>query len=242
MADIGGFVKEVLGVGVVVSSLLGIAAFLGRSQIAHWLNKDIERIKSQLQRELEAEKASHLQALEAYKVALIAEAERAKAAQAVKTAVAVKFSEHQFTAISAMNRAMSGIAPAVLTMYAHATHEDATSDVYNWGEFDSSLAKFQAGHLNLKEAIYSCRLFMKNDEVAFLLHLENILVGVTAVSVSMRENFGRLPGEFKKGALAAEFTEFADPQDRVAFMARIEEKVNVLLREYVKRLHEMQNN
>ena len=109
MADVGGFVLEVLGTGAVVTAMLGIVAVMSRSQLAHWLNKDIERIKADLQRDLESEKARHQQALESYRVSLIAEAERSKASQAVLTAVAVKFSEDQFTAMNAINGAYADL-------------------------------------------------------------------------------------------------------------------------------------
>lgn len=98
MADIGGFVWAGLAGGGLSAVLLAVAASLGKSQLAHWLNKDIEAIK-----------AKHQQDLEAYKVSLIAEAERAKAAQDVKKSMAVQMANKRFAAIDKLHLSSSDI-------------------------------------------------------------------------------------------------------------------------------------
>lgn len=86
------------------AALIAIAAYLGRGQLSHWLSKDLERIKTLHQRELEA-----------YKVSLIAEAERAKAYQDVRKAMAVRFAEKRFQAIDELHRAVVPVAVELLT-------------------------------------------------------------------------------------------------------------------------------
>lgn len=94
---------------VIVSSvggatLLGAAAYLMRSQLSHWLGKDLERIKAQHQRDLES-----------YKVSLIAAAERAKASQDVQKAMAVLIAEKRFRAIDELHLAVNPMAKTFLT-------------------------------------------------------------------------------------------------------------------------------
>lgn len=98
------FFKAALAGGGVTSGLLAIAAFLGRSQLAHWLNKDIEQIKARHQRDLET-----------YKVSLIADAEKLKGMQSVKTAAALKVSEQKCAALLELSASCRNIAPKVLS-------------------------------------------------------------------------------------------------------------------------------
>lgn len=83
---------SILGSGAVAASLVGTAGYLFRTQLSHLLNKDLEAIKAQHQRDLEA-----------YKVGLIAETERAKASQALRTAGAIKIVEKKFESIEALH-------------------------------------------------------------------------------------------------------------------------------------------
>ena len=89
--------------GGLTTTLLLIAGFLGRSQIAHWLDKDIERAKAQ-----------HLRELEAYKVTLIAEVERIKADQEVKKAGALLLMNRQVTALGQIMEAVAGLSADVV--------------------------------------------------------------------------------------------------------------------------------
>jgi hypothetical protein len=83
--------------------LFGGAAFLFRTQISHWLSKDLEAVKAGYQRELEA-----------YKVSLIADSERAKATQQVKMAAALMVAEKRFAAINRLHKAVDGIAAKMM--------------------------------------------------------------------------------------------------------------------------------
>lgn len=109
MADVAGFVWAGLAGGGLSATLLAIAAVLGKSQLTHWLNKDIESIKAQHQQDLERAKASYARELEAYRTSLIAQAEAIKASQDVKKAMAVKIAEMKFDAIQKLHEAAAGM-------------------------------------------------------------------------------------------------------------------------------------
>ena len=99
---LGEFLGTVVASGLVSATLLSIAAFLGRSQLSHWLNKDLEALKAEHQRDLES-----------YKVSLIAEAERAKATQEIKKATALKIVEVRFSALDRYHKAYIAIRHAL---------------------------------------------------------------------------------------------------------------------------------
>lgn len=86
-------------------ALVLIAGYLGKAQLSHWLNKDLEALKAQHQRDLEA-----------YKISLIAEAERAKASQEVRKAMAVKIAEKKFAALDALHRVLDPQATQTLSL------------------------------------------------------------------------------------------------------------------------------
>ncbi|WP_422848963.1 hypothetical protein ACOYR4_06145 [Acidovorax sp. M14] len=109
MADVAGFVWAGLAGGGLSATLLAIAAVLGKSQLTHWLNKDIEGIKARHQQDLERAKASYARELEAYRTSLIAQAEAIKASQDVKKAMAVKIAEMKFAAIQSLHEAAAGM-------------------------------------------------------------------------------------------------------------------------------------
>lgn len=84
------------------SALLAFIAFFGKSKLAHWLSKDLEQIKSQYARELEA-----------YKVSLIAETERIKAAQDIRKAAALMITDRKYTVLMELYDSIEGV-PAQL--------------------------------------------------------------------------------------------------------------------------------
>jgi hypothetical protein len=88
MEDWRQFLWTVAASSAGTTTLLAAAAWLFKGQISHWLNKDLEAAKAQHQRELEA-----------YKISLIAAAERAKAGQEIKRASALKMMEIKFDAL-----------------------------------------------------------------------------------------------------------------------------------------------
>ena len=114
------WVLSILGSGAVAASLVGIAGYLFRAQLSHLLNKDLEAIKARHQRDLET-----------YKVGLIAETERAKASQALRTAGAMKIVEKKFEAIESLHAATIGLSSYVYAVsrsdLQHRTNDDRTA-------------------------------------------------------------------------------------------------------------------
>lgn len=132
MADIAGFVWAGLAGGGISAGLFATAAFLGKSQLAHWLNKDIERIKNQHQRELEA-----------YKVSLIASVERTKASQDVQKSMAMLLAEKKFHALHRLNQAVSFQVPKLLTLLKTIDHDNRGQRVTEWMQefYEMTMAK-----------------------------------------------------------------------------------------------------
>lgn len=97
------------------SGLVALALWLFKAQIAHWLNKDIERIKSEHQKDLAATNAGYARELESYRTSLISETEALKANQAVKTAMAVRMAEKKFLAFDRLHNAADPQARDILT-------------------------------------------------------------------------------------------------------------------------------
>lgn len=98
MDDFPGFLLEVITSGAVSAVLVAVAAFLGKSHIAHWLSRSLEEQKARHQRELET-----------YKVGLIAEAERAKSSAELKKAGALRVVDLRFTALDRYHKAFVAI-------------------------------------------------------------------------------------------------------------------------------------
>lgn len=239
MADIVGFVQEVLGVGVVVSALLGIAAFLGRSQIAHWLNKDIERIKSQYQAELESQKAVHMRDLETYKVSLIAEAERARAEQLVATSAAVKFSEHRYTAINALSQAQSRMAVEALGLYTRILASIGRGDAFEeWVE--NQKRAYRERTKALSDAIASAAIFMDPIEIATLENFNFLVSGVVSLGeVQFLEMIGTLVDDFDMSGLE-KFSSIHDHQGKLAYMQAAQREADELVRTCAIKILRMQ--
>ena len=121
MADVTGFIWAGLAGGGLSAALLAIAAVLGKSQLAHWLNKDIERIKSQHQRDLEA-----------YKFSLIASVERTKASQDVQKSMALLVAEKKFHALDRLNQAVALQAPKLLMLLMTIDHDNRSQRISEW--------------------------------------------------------------------------------------------------------------
>lgn len=152
MGDLSEFVWGVVASTVGTSAVLGGAAFLFRTQISHWLNKDLERTKAGFQRELEA-----------YKVSLIAESERAKARQEVKKAAALMVAEKRFAAINRLHQAVEGFAAKMM----HAIEIDAGPNQNRYGVIASEaqtelMAAAADGDIFLR--VNERQLFMKLAE------------------------------------------------------------------------------
>lgn len=233
MADISGFAQEVLGVGFVVSALLGMAAFLGRSQIAHWLNKDIERIKVDFQKELELEKSNHQKALEAFRVSLISESERSKANQAVQTAVALRFSEHQFEAINAVNIAYCDLGKIALKLYNLYTI-DSNSTNLRREAIEKHNTEFDEKHKDFVTAVYAVSIFMKDEDVYSLHEFQAKMCALVHVAsckfiTNVENPFVDLDLPHLQEVILLE-----DMNARCEFVHRNEEKIGKILKRYAR--------
>lgn len=164
------FVGHWLASGLLTTFLLGVAGYFGRSQLAHWLNKDIERVKAEYQAKLEADKAVLQRELEAYKISLIAEAERTRAAQDVKKARALRIADKQFSALDRLHRAMVIFSPlAVSFLYAESLVERNRLA-------GSITAAMKEAHESSQEA----GIFLEKGERAALFDLQETFAAVVA--------------------------------------------------------------
>lgn len=93
--------------------IAGFLAFYFREKIKQVLSRsllgDIEKLRSNLAKDLANHSAKLQQDVESYKVTLIAEAERIKATQEVKKSLALKIAEKKFTSIAALLDAHLGL-------------------------------------------------------------------------------------------------------------------------------------
>jgi len=130
--------------------LLGVAAFFGRTQLSHWLNKDLEKLKNQYARELET-----------HKVMLIVDAERTKAAQEIRKASALMILGKKFQAFADLTAAVSGISAVFIgaTTSPHRLQHD----------FDDVMKTFSA----LRKANDAAAPFLSNAEKLPIAHLLN---------------------------------------------------------------------
>lgn len=146
MSSISDFVWAGLAGGGLSALLLSIAAVLGKSQLAHWLNKDIERIKANYQAEMAEKQAQYQMSLEAYRTTLIAQTEATKASQEVKKVMAVKMAELKFEAIKELRGVCNQI--GMLLSYAEAArrinlHVDYRDMAANGGHLHAAMIKAQ---------------------------------------------------------------------------------------------------
>lgn len=162
MADIGGFFWTVLAGGGVSALLLGIAAILGKSQLAHWLNKDIEVIKSQHQKALEADKAKYARELETYRTSLIAQAEAIKASQDVRKAMALQLAGKRFEAIFQVHKCLIGTSVELLALMKHS---------FLHPQYREDLDRSRSRILSLSSSIDHASLFFGSDERTVLYDL-----------------------------------------------------------------------
>lgn len=98
-----------------------------KSILARSLAREIEELKSKFAIEIAEHQARLGRELEAYKVSLIAETEKIKAAQDVKKSIAIKFSERRFQAIASMLDVHMGLDTDIGSLL---TSEDGDPDFY----------------------------------------------------------------------------------------------------------------
>lgn len=128
------------------------ASWFIKQQLERQWSRDLEATKSQLSKDLEAAKAmmqrehavllaQHQRELEAYKVSLIAEAERARATQDVAKALALKVSEKRFEALSTMHDSAAGLAASACA-FAKCSFPDADSWARSYAATSKEISTF----------------------------------------------------------------------------------------------------
>lgn len=156
------WIWSTLGSGAVAATLLAVAGYLGRSQLAHWLSRDLEKIKAQ-----------HARELEAYKVGLIAEAERAKASQEVKKSMAIRIAEKRFEALDKLHRSLA-VQPSLVA--ATIKHCASTHRVVKPEQQDT----LTLGNAEMGTAISLCTPFLNAEEMVALREISALCANYTA--------------------------------------------------------------
>ena len=109
-----------------------LLSFVLREKVKQVLSRsvlrDLEQVKHGFARELAELSAAHQQQLEAYKVSLIADAERVRAAQEVKKSLALRIGERRFTSIAGLLDALTGLDVAVAAMASHRFNMSTQAD------------------------------------------------------------------------------------------------------------------
>lgn len=194
---------SILGSGTFAAALIGITGYLGRAQLSHWLAKDLETIKAQHQRELEA-----------YKVSLIAQTERAKAAQEIKKSSALMVAEKEFAALNELHLASQGNAKFILG------HWKDTDKIPTPMDFAAMNARCQ----RLEQACDACHIFLpaNSDRGKLLVYRVRLTQVVKDCELSNRVVTGD------------------DADDRVQSILNAEVAVDVLVTQAMQRLRSME--
>lgn len=177
------FLKEVLAQSAVTAALLAALAFLLKKQIAHWLNKDLERLKSAYAQELEDVKSRNAMQLENHRVGLIAAAETAKSAAEIKKSGALFILERHLESLMKLYRTVDSVDTKIL---ARCTIENKTHEtsVETFGIVDT-----------LKEAISDAQPFLENHtneklneykKLAYSVALGHCSPGTSSVSDELK--------------------------------------------------------
>ena len=192
------FVRFLDDLARVTPLFLAIAAILGyffREKIKQVLSRsllaDIEKIKHQLEKEL-ADHSSQLQReVEAYKVTLIAESEKIKAAQDVKKSLALRMAERKFNCLFALLDAHMGFGTmvAALVTTTFQGNPEIIERVYS-NNHESAMKRLQSYDL----ASSSAHAFLTDDQIGKTISLKSTVVNLLSVRpghgspVVLREN------------------------------------------------------
>ncbi len=151
------FVWTVVASSAGSAALLAVVAWLGKAQIAHWLNKDIEAIKAQHQRDLES-----------YKTVLIAQAEAMKVSQDVKKSMALNLANMQFDAIRRLHELTTGVGIVFASFVTNSHSLSSEAQLHRVKEFTTQGVEIQ-------HAIRHAAPFIGSDEAVILLNLHNAM-------------------------------------------------------------------
>lgn len=248
MSGVFQILLEALPAGVISTSCFAIAAFLGRNNIKHWLNRDLEQLRANFQKELESIKAGHQRELEAYKISLIAEAEKTKAEQGVRSAVALKFSEQQFTAVNEVSNAYADLGQKAISLYQKYSNLDhqitqvgLSFDVAK-EMIEISEEEFNRCSQELTAAIFSVKLFMEEGDVDLLHNYDALLTGVVQSGLCnfMGDQGLEVDKSTYETCLVKEFGSLASIREKINYVRSKETEVSKTLRKYADRFISMQ--
>ena len=164
--DASQFLLEILASGAVSAVLVGALAWLFKTQIGHWLNKDIELIKARHQRELEG-----------YKVSLIAETERTKARQEINKAMAVLLVEKKFAALHRLHLAVEHQASTAIKLLFFIGPETREADI----------KEANLGVTEFTKALRSASMYFTVEELETFYRLANMLQRTIGFAMVLKE-------------------------------------------------------
>ena len=152
--------------------LAGFVGFLCREKVKQVLKRtllgDIETIKHDFAKELAEHSAQLQREMEAYKVSLIAESERAKAAQEVKKSLALRMADRRFSALAALLDALGGYDVHAVSTVSIMLEGPADVTEKRFGE---ERAKAFAQDDQVRDASRAAVAFMTPDAYAKLLSI-----------------------------------------------------------------------
>lgn len=134
------------------TALLGLAAYWGRAQLADWIISDSQKVK-----------AGRQPVLDAYRVSLIAAAERYKAMQDIRKLLVLKSAEKRFQAIEALHDAVYPMA-TLLFSYLRNVKDSTHKQIKN------QRSHIQAQIEQFSEALSLASLFLPEDDYVSLCH------------------------------------------------------------------------
>lgn len=147
------------------SGLLALALWLFKTQIAHWLNKDIESIKAKYQKDLEEDKAGHARDLESYRTSLVSQIEAKKAEYEIKKQFALKVHEIRFRNLEIMHSACALITSELVDFI--------TTPAQNQDE--QAMSKVSKRLDEIYESMMRLTLFLEPSEMEQIAQLNKFL-------------------------------------------------------------------
>lgn len=180
MESIFGFIWDQLADARVTAALILVLGFLCRSQVLHWMNRDLEEVKSRYSRQLEEEKALYQRELEAYRTSLIAQTEAIKAAQDVKRSMAIAMTAKQIEAMHSLQAAFTGRCVQLFTLFRRAPAMEREERVSHAEEWVQYLQQMKAAARDVtafaRDELQTCltEIQIQAASLAFSLHEEKL--------------------------------------------------------------------
>ncbi|RCW65186.1 hypothetical protein [Pseudorhodoferax soli] len=186
------WIWSMLGSGAMAAALVGIAGYMGRAQLAHWLNRDLEQVKADHQHELAQRRAQYERELEAYRTSLIAQVESVKAGQEVKKSLALLVAQKRFAALDKLHQIVSRHPSNVTSVIVVSALRKVPADA-------SKMRNMREGQRELSEAISLITPFVSEGEVRALEELSSkCMQAIFSAATSDAEQFYSRVQEFER--------------------------------------------